>query len=148
MSGSWIDFLDGTEEISIVEKSSSGARKWVISDVDGVKKGFPLTSRGRMLRDKYWIHSDNYVEDGNLITAQRTFLMERSKLALDHWATGPLDQSLIMDYRDSFSTDKQGNLVREFICSMPITDIKITIVMSALRVVSSKRRSLRHCVLL
>ena len=34
------NILDGTEEISIVEKSSSGARKWVISDVDGVKKRF------------------------------------------------------------------------------------------------------------
>ena len=139
MPGFLIKLLDGTEEISIVEKSISGARKWVISDVDGVKKGFLLTSRGRMLRENCWIHSDYYVEVGNLITAQKTFMMKRSKLALDHWATGPLDQSLLMDYRDSFSTDKQGNLVREFICSMPIADIKITKVMSALRISESEK---------
>ena len=142
LPGTWINFLDGTEEIRIGEESSkSGAKKWVISDMDGVKKGFLLTSSGRMLmlRDNYWIHSDNYVEDGNLITAQKTFMMKRSKLALDHWATGPLDQSLLMDYRDSFSTDKQGNLVREFICSMPIADIKITKVMWALRISESEK---------
>ena len=34
LPATWINFLDGTEEISIVEKSSSGARKWDISDVD------------------------------------------------------------------------------------------------------------------
>ena len=144
LPATWINFLDGTEEISIVEKSSSGARKWVISDVDGVKKGFLLTSRGRMLRENCWIHSDFYVEDGNLITAQKTLVMDRSKLALDHWAaTGPLDQSLVMEYRDSLSTDKQGNLVREFICSLPIADIKITKVMSALRI-SESEKPLQH----
>ena len=140
LPATWINFLDGTEEISIVEKSSSGARKWVISDVDGVKKRFLLTSRGRILRDKYWSYSDYYVEDGHLITAQKTFMMERSKLALDQWTIGPLDQSLVaLDYFDSFSTDKQGNLVREFICSMPIINIKITIVMSALRISESEK---------
>ena len=147
LPGTWINFLDGTEEIGIGEKSSkSGAKKWVISDMDGVKKGFLLTSSGRMLmlRDNYWIHSDNYVEDGNLITAQKTLVMDRSKLALDHWAaTGPLDQSLVMEYRDSLSTDKQGNLVREFICSLPIADIKITKVMSALRI-SESEKPLQH----
>ena len=58
---------------------------------------------------------------------------------MDHWASGPLDQCLVMDYIDSFSTDKQGNLVREFNCSMPIANIKITKVMSALRISESEK---------
>ena len=93
-----------------------------------------------MLGDNHWIHFDYFVEDGNLITALKIFKIARSKLALDHWASGPLDQCLVMDYIDSFSTDKQGNLVREFNCSMPIANIKITKVMSALRISESREK--------
>ena len=139
-----INFLDGTEEISIIEETNYGARTWVISDVDGVEKCFLLRSSGRMLGDNHWIHFDYFVEDGNLITALKIFKIARSKLALDHWANGPLDQCLVMDYIDSFSTDEQGNLVREFNCSMPIPDIKITIVMSAVRI-SDSREKLSQC---
>ena len=57
MKSTLINFLDGTEEISIVETSSSGARTRVISDVDGVEKSFLLTSRGSMLKANRWIHS-------------------------------------------------------------------------------------------
>ena len=89
--------------------------------------------------DNYWVHSDYFIEDGKLITGQKMFMMARSKVALDHWAIGPSDQSLVMHFFDSFSTDKQGNLVREFICSLPIADIKITKVMSALRVSESEK---------
>ena len=85
--GILINFLDGTEEISI----NYGARTWVISDVDGVEKCFLLRSSGRMLGDNHWIHFDYFVEDGNLITALKIFKIARSKLALDHWASGPLD---------------------------------------------------------
>ena len=38
--------LDKTAEISIVETSRSGGRSWVISDVDGLKRPFELTSKG------------------------------------------------------------------------------------------------------
>ena len=93
-----------------------------------------------MLGDNHWIHFDYFVEDGNLITALKIFKIARSKSALDQWTSGPLDQSLVaMEFFDSFSTDKQGNLVREFICSMPIANIKITKVMSALRISESEK---------
>ena len=134
-----INFLDRMEEISIVEDTNFGARTWFISDVDGVEKFLLLGSSGRMMGDNYWIHFDYFVEDGNLITALKIFRIARSKLALDHWARGPLDQCLVMDYIDSFSTDKQGNLVREFTCSLPIPNIKITKVMSALRISESEK---------
>ena len=130
MIDSFKNFLDGTEEISIVETSNSGARTWLISDVDGVDKSFLLTSRGWIRSANYWLHCDDFIEDGKLTTAKKSFMMADNK------AIGPL----VMDYRDSFSTDKQGNLVREFICSYPITNIKISKVMSALRVKSESEK--------
>ena len=144
MPGTLIKLLDGTEEISIVEETNFGARTWVISDVDGEEKGFLLRSSGEMLKNNYWMHLDSFVEDGSLIKAVKIFQIAGRKVALDHWSIGPLDQCLVMDYIDSFSTDKQGNLVREFNCSMPIADIKITIVMSAVRI-SDSREKLSQC---
>ena len=79
--------------------------------------------------------SDFFIEDGKLMAVRKGFhIMGGISL-------------LLIEYRYSFSTDKQGNLVREFICSIPDLDIKITKVMSALRVVSSKRSSLCHCAI-
>ena len=123
--------LNGTADISIVETSSSGARNWVISDVDGFKKSFLLESKGYMLLEpERWYHIDSFIEDGKLMTKKKVFMMEGNKVALDEG-----HQGLVLDYFDSFSTDKMGNLVREFILIWPDLDIKITKVMSALRVV-------------
>ena len=137
--------LDKTTEISIVESSRSMERTWVITDVDGLEKPILLTSRGWMLGPKLWIQADDFIEDSKLISRRKVFVTARPQ-GPSRWATA--DQGLVKDYQDSFSLDKKGNLVREFICSMPIPDIKITIVMKARRVGSSNRRSLRQCVLL
>ena len=104
-----------------------------------------LRSKGWMHGPKHWIQADDFIEDSKLISRRKVFVTARPQGA-SRWATA--DQGLVKDYQDSFSLDKKGNLVREFICSMPIPDIKITIVMKARRVVSSNRRSLRQCVLL
>ena len=74
MPGTLIKLLDGTEEISIVETSNSGARTWLISDVDGVDKSFLLTSRGWIRSANYWIHCDDFIEDGKLIFAKKMFV--------------------------------------------------------------------------
>ena len=147
MPNTLFDLLLGKAEISIVETSSSGPRTWVISDVDGLKKRFQLTSRGWMDGPARWIQADNFIEDGKLITSRKVFVTTRPQGG-PRWTE--VDQGLVMDCQDSFSLDKKGNLVREFSCSLPIPDIKMTIVMRArrVRVVRSKRRSLRHCVLL
>ena len=128
MSGTLINFLEGTAEINITETSRcrSGTRKWVISDADDVRKCFLLKSRGRMLGADHYVYYDDFVEDGKLVTAQKMVVRTRSNV--DYW-------DFVLDYQDSFSIDKQGNLVRKFICSLPINDIKITKVMSGLRVV-------------
>ena len=140
------NFLDGTAEIRILEETSPDEpRMWGISDVDNVFKCFELTSSCWELPDLNllppdsepyeWIHSDFFIEDGKLMAVRKGFhIMGGISL-------------LLIEYRYSFSTDKQGNLVREFICSIPDLDIKITKVMSALRVVSSKRSSLCHCAI-
>ena len=120
-----INFLDGKPEFSIVETLDSGARMWVLSDVDGLQKGFQLTNRGAPQRTGcHWIHTDDFVEDGKLVRARKAFGTE---------ADGKV--ALICDLLDSFSADEQGNVVRKFIWSMPLLDIKITKVMWALRVV-------------
>ena len=136
----------GTADISIVDTSGYGERRWHISDVDGLKKSFLLRSEGhvsRFLTGK-WIHTDSFIEDGKLITNKKVFAMEGEKVAFNKVALDEGHPGLVMEFFDSFSTDKQGNLVREFSLSWPMFNIKITRVMSALRVVSS----FRHCVLL
>ena len=60
---------------------------------------------------------------GKLITAKKAFAMVDGKLVF------------VTLYRDSFSTDKEGNITRKFIASSPTMDIKITKVMMGLRVV-------------
>ena len=37
-----------------------------------------------------------------------------------------MGQGLVMEHLDSFSMDNKGNVVREFICNIPIPNIKIT----------------------
>ena len=79
-----------------------------------------------MLGANHYVYYDDYVEGGKLVTAQKMVVRTRSNV--DDW-------DFILDYQDSFSIDVQGNLVRKFICCLPMKDLKITKVMSALRVV-------------
>ena len=122
----------GSAEISIVETSSSEARTWVISDVDGSIKRFHLRSRGWMPQtpSNYWIHVDDFIEDRKLISARKVFAMVDGQVDRDGPRWAKVDKGLVMEYVDSYSMDKKGNLVREFICSIPIANIKITKVMS------------------
>ena len=122
---------NGGAEISIVETSSSEARTWVISDVDGSIKRFHLRSRGWMPQtpSNYWIHVDDFIEDGKLISARKVFVMADGQVDRDGPRWAKVDKGLVMEYVDSYSMDKKGNLVREFICSIPIANIKITKVM-------------------
>ena len=137
------NILYGKEDISIVETSISGARRWDISDVDGLKKSFQLKTKDCILKTEdcrlgpeKWGHVDSFVEDGKLMMNKKVFAMAGNKVALDKG-----DQGLAGDYFDSISTDKQGNLVRKFTCSMPIPNIKVTKVTSAIRVVSSDKEN-------
>ena len=112
----------GTADISIVESSSSGERRWFISDVDGLQKSFQLTSRGGLQRAGHWTHSDDFVEDGKLVTSRKAFGMAAGKVAL------------IVELVDVFTIDECDNVARKFIWSMPVLDIKITKLMWAHKV--------------
>ena len=109
-----INFLDGKEEFSISETFKSSPRMWIISDVDGLRKSFQLTSRGGLQRAGHWTHSDDFVEDGKLVTSRKAFGMAAGKVAL------------IVELVDVFTIDERGNVARKFIWSMPVLDIKIT----------------------
>ena len=88
-----------------------------------------------MLRSDYWIHADDYIENGKLISARKMFVGAMGgKVDRDGPRWAKVDKGLVMEHLDSFSTDKKGNLVREFICSIPIPNIKITKVMSYYRI--------------
>ena len=117
-----INFLDGKEEFSISETFKSSPRMWIISDVDGLRKSFQLTSRGGLQRAGHWTHSDDFVEDGKLVTSRKAFGMAEGKVAL------------IVELVDVFTIDECGNVARKFIWSMPVLDIKITKLMWAHKV--------------
>ena len=126
ISSQFNNLFDGTAEISITETSSPQARRWNFTDVDGVQKRFRMTSKAKRVEKLHlrlcW-HMDDFIENGKLMTVRKVFKEEDGKLVL------------ISDYRDSFSINKQGNLVRKFTCSLPTIGIKITKVMLALRVI-------------
>ena len=65
---------------------------------------------------------DDFIEDGKLVSVKRHYQMINGKM------------EFVLDFRDSIAIDKQGNIMRTFMCSYPDRDIKITKVMWALRV--------------
>ena len=94
-----ISFIEGTKYFSIVE-SKTGPRKWVISDVDGVDKVW-LTGRGDLKQESsFWGRHDHFIEDGMLVTLYERYNEKMEK---------------ILTVRDNIATDKQGNVIREFI---------------------------------
>ena len=142
MPSTLFNILDGSgEEIRIVESLSCGPRAWAISNMDGFKKHFFMTSQGWKIGPKQWIHQDHFIEDGKLMLNNQRYVIEGGMVDQDEPRWTKVDQGLIMECLNSFSTDKQGNLVRKFTCSMPIPNIKITKVTSAIRVVSSDKEN-------
>ena len=94
-----IKFIEGKEEFSIVE-SKTWPREWVISDVDGVDKVW-LTGRGDLKQESsFWDRHDHFIEDGMLVTLYERYNEKMEK---------------ILTVRDNIATDKQGNVIREFI---------------------------------
>ena len=69
-----------------------------------------------------WRHGDAFIEDGGLVNVKKWY----------HLYDGKIEFSV--NFRDSITTDKQGNVVWNFMWSLPARDIKFTKVMWALRV--------------
>ena len=94
-----IKFMEGEKYFSIVE-STTGPRKWVISDVDGVEKVW-LTARGDLKQwETLWYRHNHFIEDGTLVILFELYNERMEK---------------IINIRDSITTDKQGNVLRKYI---------------------------------
>ena len=124
-----VNFLDGKSEFKIAEQINSGTRSWVISDVDDLRKEVMASKGGLEPRSGHWIHFDDFIEDGKLVTMRKAFGMAKCKMVL------------CVDLIDSFAVDRQGNILREFKWSMPTMDIKITKVMFALKELTTRPKT-------
>ena len=124
-----VNFLDGKSEFEIAEQINSGTRSWVISDVDDLRKEVMASKGGLEPRSGHWIHFDDFIENGKLVTMRKAFGMAKCKMVL------------CVDLIDSFAVDRQGNILREFKWSMPTMDIKITKVMFALKELTTRPKT-------
>ena len=123
-AGGLVNVMNDTGAFSICEKEKNGRRFWLVSDVDGRK--IHLLSN-----TSYWeethsemIQRQDFIEDGKLVhTTKRAEINNEGKM------------ELVFDLSVSFTVDKQGNVIRESIYSLPNKNIKITIVMWTLRCV-------------
>ena len=114
--------MNDTGAFSIYEKDKNGRRFWLVSDVDGRKKHL-------LSNASYWeethserIQRQDFIEDGKLVhTTKRAEIKNEGKM------------ELVFDLSVSFTVDKQGNVIREAIYSLPNKNIQITIVMWTLR---------------
>ena len=121
-AGGLVNVMDDTGAFSIYEKEKNGRRFWLVSDVDGSKKHL-------LSNTSYWeethserIQRQDFIEDGKLVhTTKRAEINNEGKM------------ELVFDLSVSFTVDKQGNVIREAIYSLPNKNIQITIVMWTLR---------------
>ena len=103
-------------------KRETMTRTWDLDDVDGYTKNL-LWSKGELvLMRGAWFQFDDFIEDGSIVRVHKAFKMFNGKMVF------------FLDCRESITCDKQGNVIRKFMWSLPDKDIKITKVMWALRV--------------
>ena len=121
------DFFFGRREISIVERISSRWRTWVIYDMDGREKNM-MCSEGFYIKDVPGLlqYYEDYIEDGKLVNSDKWFAVSDGKA------------ELALELYDSFTLDKQGNLIRELIYNCPEIDFKFSKVAKAVRVIDEQ----------
>ena len=112
-----IKIIEGIEDFSIVE-SKSGQRNWAMRDIWWKSK--MLKDRGEL--NFRWDYGEDFIEDGKLVNLKKKYKLDNGKMILT------------LDFRDSFTTDKEGNIIWNLMWSAPHRDIKVTKVMRAVRV--------------
>ena len=122
-AGGMVNFMDETEDFSIVEKEENGRRFWLVSDVDDKKK--ILSSNPSSWEETFSerIQRQDFIEDGKL--AHVTKGAQKN-------SRGEL--KLLRDRYVSFAADKEGNIIRKSVHNLPHRNIKITMVMWTRRV--------------
>ena len=110
-----ISFTEDTQEFRIVELKD-GPRDWAMRNVSW-KEGM-LMNRGKLKFDPRtgWGHSEDFIEDGKVVNVKRTYKLDNGKMILT------------LNFRDSITTDKKGNLIWNLMWSAPHRDVKITVV--------------------
>ena len=110
-----ISFIEDTQEFRIVELKD-GPRDWAMRNVSW-KEGM-LMNRGKLKFDPRtgWGHSEDFIEDGKVVNVTRTYEFDNGKMILT------------LNFRDSITTDKEGNLIWNLMWSAPHRDVKITVV--------------------
>ena len=118
ISSFFIKFIEDTQEFSIVERKN-GLRHWILSDKHW-RKHF-LEKKGYLVKSHHVgcrVLCDSFMEDGKLMIDVKTF---NSEMEVEIHST------------DAITTDKQGNIIWNFLWSLPTRNIKITKVMWALK---------------
>ena len=136
LSRKMVKLMEGVEEFSIVE-SKNGPRTWIMSEENTSLRRELLSKKGDLSEMSHhnckychplnpsvrrWRHGDAFIEDGGLVSVKKWYHMYDGKIEFS------------VNFRDSITADKQGNVVWNFMWSLPARDIKFTKVMWALRV--------------
>ena len=110
-----ISFIEDTQEFRIVELKD-GPRDWAMRNVSW-KEGM-LMNRGKLKFDPRtgWGHSEDFIEDGKVVNVTRTYEFHNGKMILT------------LNFRDSITTDKEGNLIWNLMWSAPHRHVKVTVV--------------------
>ena len=122
-------FMERTKEFEILEwkLEENGKRTWFLSDVGRGLMRDLLAKRGDLEHEPGFVEQqDNFIADGWLVEVHKAYQMIDGKM------------EFLFFLKDSITTDKEGNVIRRFMWSLPSEDIKITKVMRALRVFDVK----------
>ena len=135
-----VKFIEGTGQFTITD-SKDGLRTWLLYDADGWKKTLLAKDRDGLRLNAveapylqvnpiqpnpqesgWWGHFDDIIEDGWLVRTKKGYEAKNGKMILGY------------ESRDSMTIDIQGNgILRNIMWSLPNKDIKVTMVMWAMR---------------
>ena len=125
-----ISFIEHTQGFSIVE-SKNLQRDWAMYGIGLWWKqrmlGFPMGNGSKLNfgshtgRDR-WGLSEGFIEDGKIVNTSKKYKMDNGKMILT------------LNMRDSITTDKEGNIIWNFMWSAPHRGVKITKIVRAVRV--------------
>ena len=117
-----IKIIEDTKDFNIVERGRPGF--WFFSFFGHSMTKDMRTNRGELKqRDQAGLlgQDDDFIEDGTLVSVKKNYKMINLKM------------EFIQNIRDSITLDKHGNLIWNYMWSNPYKNIKITKVVSAVR---------------
>ena len=125
-----ISFIERTQGFSIVE-SKNLQRDWAMYGIRLWWKqrmlGFPMGNGSKLNFSSHtgwdrWGLSESFIEDGKIVNTSKKYKMDNGKMILT------------LNMRDSITTDKEGNIIWNFMWSAPHRGVKITKIVRAVRV--------------